>query len=49
MTSLFKINFNTAILKSSLCDYSDSYILVKGTIAVVGKGVDAPQIKTVAK
>ena len=28
------INFKTIILKSSLCDYSDAYILVKGTITV---------------
>ena len=26
--------FKTAMLRSSLCDYSDSYILVKGNIAV---------------
>ena len=29
-----QIKFKTAMLKSSLCDYSDAYILVKGTIAV---------------
>ena len=28
------IKFKTKMLKSSLCDYSDKYILVKGTIAV---------------
>ena len=28
------------MLKSSLCDYSDAYILVRGTITVVGGGVD---------
>ena len=28
------IKFETKMLKSSLCDYSDKYILVKGTIAV---------------
>ena len=27
-------NAKTTMLKSSLCDYSDAYILVKGTIAV---------------
>ena len=27
-------NFKIGMLKSSLCDYSDAYILVKGTIAV---------------
>ena len=29
-----KIKFKTMLLKSSLCDYSDAYILVKGTITV---------------
>ena len=29
-----QIKFKTTMLKSSLCDYSDAYILVKGTIAV---------------
>ena len=29
-----QIRFKTAMLKSSLCDYSDAYILVKGNIAV---------------
>ena len=29
-----QIKFKTTILKSSLCDYSDTYILVRGTIAV---------------
>ena len=28
------IKFKTSMLKSSLCDYSDAYILVKGTITV---------------
>ena len=28
------IKFKTTMLKSSLCDYSDAYILVKGTITV---------------
>ena len=27
-------NVNSQMLKSSLCDYSDAYILVKGTISV---------------
>ena len=26
--------FKTSMLRSSLCDYSDAYILVKGTITV---------------
>ena len=29
-----QIRFKTTMLKSSLCDYSDVYILVKGTITV---------------
>ena len=29
-----QIKFKTTILKSSLCDYNDAYILVKGTISI---------------
>ena len=29
-----QIKFKTTMLKSSLCDYGDAYILVKGTISV---------------
>ena len=29
-----QIRFKTLMLRSSLCDYSDAYILVKGTITV---------------
>ena len=36
-----KIKFKTTMLKSSLCDYSDAYILVKGTIKIRGAGADA--------
>ena len=32
-----QIKFKTTVLKSSLCDYSDAYILVKGTITVNNK------------
>ena len=35
------IRFKTAMLKSSLCDYSDAYILVKGRITITGAGDDA--------
>ena len=31
-----QIKFKTSMLKSSLCDYSDEYILVRGTITVTG-------------
>ena len=39
-----QIRFKTAMLRSSLCDYSDAYILVKGNISVnntSGTGGDA--------
>ena len=36
-----QIKFKTTMLKSSLCDYSDAYILVKGTITIAGAGADA--------
>ena len=35
------IRFKTTMLKSSLCYYSDAYILVKGTITITGAGDDA--------
>ena len=31
-----QIEFNTKMLKSSLCDYSDAYIFVKGRITITG-------------
>ena len=36
-----QIKFKTTMLKSSLCDYSDAYILVKGKITITGRGADA--------
>ena len=36
-----QIKFKTTMLRSSLCDYSDAYILVKGTITITGAGADA--------
>ena len=33
--------FKTAMLNTSLCDYSDAYILVEGRINAVGQGADA--------
>ena len=36
-----QIKFKTTMLKSSLCDYSDTYILVNGTITITGAGNDA--------
>ena len=35
-----QIKLKTTMLKSSLCDYSDAYILVKGTITIAGAGDD---------
>ena len=34
------IKFKTTMLRSSLCDYTDAYILVKGTITITGAGDD---------
>ena len=36
-----QIMFKTTMLKTSLCDYSDAYIFVKGTITITGTGADA--------
>ena len=36
-----QIKFKNTMLKSSLCDYSDAYILVKGAITITGAGADA--------
>ena len=34
------IKFKTTMLRSNLCDYADSYILVKGTVTITGVGND---------
>ena len=34
------IRFRTPMLRSNLCDYSDAYILVKGTITVTAPGAN---------
>ena len=36
-----QIKFKTTMLKSSFCDYSDAYILVKGKITITGRGANA--------
>ena len=36
-----QIKFKTTMIKSSLCDYSDAYILVEGKITITGAGADA--------
>ena len=35
------IKFKTTMLRSTLCDYADAYILVKGTIKITGEWEDA--------
>ena len=35
------IKSKTTMLRSNLCDYADSYILVKGTITITGEGDNA--------
>ena len=40
-----KIESKTTMLKPTLCDYSDAYILVKQTMTVVGQGADATSIE----
>ena len=35
------IRFKTTILKASLCDYSDGFILVEGRIKITGAGDNA--------
>ena len=36
-----QIKFKTSMLNSSLCDYSDAYILVKGTKTLPNTGTEA--------
>ena len=40
------IRFQTAMLRSSLCDYSDAYVLVKGNITVNNTGTAAAPTNT---
>ena len=35
------IRFKTTMLRYNLCDYADSYILVKGTMTIISAGDDA--------
>ena len=35
------IRFKTTMLRSNLCDYADSYILLKGTTTITGEGDNA--------
>ena len=44
-----QIKFKTTMLKSSLCDYSDAYILVKGTISVNNTGAQGAAANNINK
>ena len=35
-----QIKFKTSMLRSSLCGYSDAFILVSGTLTIIGAGAD---------
>ena len=43
------IRFKTAMLRSSLCDYSDAYILVKGNITVNNTAADGAAANNINK
>ena len=42
------IRFKTPMLRSDLCDYSDTYILVKGKITVEGENANNRETKKLA-
>ena len=44
-----QIKFKTTMLKSSLCDYSDAYILVKGTISVNNAAAAGAAVNSINK
>ena len=44
-----QINFKTSKLRSSLCDYSDAYILVKGNVTVNNTAADGAAAINTAK
>ena len=44
-----QIRFKTAMLRSSLCDYSDAYILVKGNISVNNTAAEGAAANNAAK
>ena len=43
------IRFKTTMIRSSLCDYSDAYILVKGTITVPNTAAAGAVVKNANK
>ena len=40
ITKNSQITFKMSLLKSRLCDYSNAYILLSGTITITGAGAD---------
>ena len=44
-----QIRFKTSMLRSSLCDYSDAYILVKGNITVNNTAADGAAVNNTNK
>ena len=44
-----QIRFKTSVLRSSLCDYSDAYILVKGNISVKNTAADGAAANNIKK
>ena len=44
-----QIKFKTTMLKSSLCDYSDAYIIVKGTISVNNTAAEGAAVNNTNK
>ena len=38
--AISQTKFKTSVLRTSLCDYSNAYILVSGTITITGAGND---------
>ena len=44
-----QIKFKTTMLKRSLCDYSDAYIIVKGTITVNNTAADGAAANNINK
>ena len=44
-----QVRFKTAMLRSSLCDYSDTYILVKGNVPVNNAAAEGAASNNAAK
>ena len=40
--TISQTKFETSLLSSTLCDYSDAYILIKGTISIAAHAGDNP-------